>query len=187
LIGDHSCECTSSDQDRHPYERDENTDAVEGGIGNQSEMSIFSGAWHRHQEIQAKNCHDGPRYQSEEDLEALSRPAEEDANSHGHAHVEHDADPPGRSGYCGNQCQEQEPDQKRGADGEQPPQQYFRDSVITSRSRRIRHYATLACDRLLSLPSLCQRTGRLRMTRAESSVHEPSGNARSSSNMLEAM
>jgi len=184
-MGDHSRDRPSADQDRHPQKCDENCEAIEDGIGEQPEVSILVGAWYEHQEIQTEDGHNGPEDDADENLEALAGPAEQDANPHRHTHVAHNADPPGHSGHGGNNCQEREPNHKGDAYRQQPPEQDFRDSVLTSTSRRFGHYAAFVRDRSPSIPSLRQRTGRLRITRAESSVHEPLGKEWLLSNMLE--
>jgi hypothetical protein len=186
-MGEHSTECASADQNHHPAQSNVDDDAVEGGVAKQPKARILGGARYEHQEVHTEGSHHGTEDHCDEDVDASVGPAEEDANAHGHTYVAHDADPPGRSGHRGNERKEQGPDQKGRADRERPPQENFRDSVITSRGRRIRHYAAFLWDPLSSVPSLRHRTERSRITKAESRVHEPLGNTWSSSNMLETM
>ena len=103
------------------------------------------------------------------------------------SHIEDRADTPGRSGHFGDECEEEKSNQEGCTRREQPPPPGSRDVVMTCRSKFGPHYAALASDRAPRVPSLRQRTGRLRMTRVESSVHEPLGNTLVLSNMVETM
>src|ERR1700722_7858680 len=71
-MANHSDKSTSSDEDRHPEECNENADAVEGSEGEGPKVGIFRGGWYEQEEIYTQDRGNGERRRNPMKKEALT-------------------------------------------------------------------------------------------------------------------